>query len=182
MSADWARELDETQEARPAAINFRDAPYEPHNLRDDEHDIENGARADRGPQRHALGGGGDFALRLLVKGLQEGALRKIDEVTSIDDRARGLVDLRPGASHFWPIAIERDELANEAARRGAIVGCARLGESDMHFRDPRLAPHCDDLARRDANHAGQEHKAEKNADDPERLRSRQQPFDEVGRP
>ncbi len=94
----------------------------------------------------------------------------------------GILDLRAGARHLGPIAIERDKLADEPARGGAIIGRARLGEGDMHFRDPRLAADGDDLARRDADQAGQEHEAEQNPDDPERLRPREQPFDEVGRP
>ena len=80
------------------------------------------------------------------------------------------------------LLIERDEPADETPRRGAIVGCARLGEGDMHFRDPRLAPDRDDLARRNANEADQEHEAEHDPDDSERLRLGEQPFDEVGRP
>ena len=96
--------------------------------------------------------------------------------------ARRFLDLRSRSRRLRPVAIKRDQLADQAARRGAIVGRARLGEGDVHFRDPRLAPDCDDLARRDADKADQEHKAEQGADDPERLRLGEQPFDEVGRP
>ena len=129
---------------------------------------------DRGHQRHALGGGGDLALRPVVERPQQRALGDVDEVAPVDDRARRILDLRPRARRLRPVAIERDQLADEAARRGAIVGRARLGEGDMHLRDPRLARHRDDLARRDANEADQEHQAEHDPDDPERLRSGEQ--------
>ena len=69
------------------------------------------------------------------------------------------------------------------ARRVAIVGRARLGEGDMHFaRSASGAPTAIDLARRDADETDQEHQAEQDADDPERLGLGEQPFDEVGRP
>jgi hypothetical protein len=50
VGADRPRELDEAQEARPSAVDFGDEPHEPHDLGDDEHDVENRARADRGHQ------------------------------------------------------------------------------------------------------------------------------------
>ena len=96
MGADRARELDEAEQARPAAVDLGDAPYEPYDLRDDEHHVENGARADRGHERHALGGGGDLALAPSRRGTEEGALRDIDEVTPVDDLARGLSRPAPG--------------------------------------------------------------------------------------
>ena len=160
MGADRARELDEAEQARPAAVDFGDASHQPDDLGDDKNDVENRARADRGHDRHALGGGGDLALRLVVEGTQKRALSDVDQVAPVDDRARRIVDLRAGVSHLGPIAVERDKSTDETPRRGAIVGRARLGEGDMHFRDPRLAPDRDDLARRDADEAGQEHKAE----------------------
>ena len=86
------------------------------------------------------------------------------------------------SSHLGPIAVERDKSTDETPRRGAIVGRARLGEGDMHFGDPRLAPDGDDLARRDADKADQEHEAEQEADDPKRFRLGEQPFNEVGGP
>ena len=174
--------LIEAEQARPAAVNLGDAPHEPHDLGDDEHHVENGARADRGHERHALGGGGDLALRLVVEGPQKRALGDVDEVAPVDDRARRVLDLRSRSRRLRPVAVERDQSTDQAARRGAIVGRARLGEGDMHFRDPRLTRDGDDLARRDADQADQEHEAEHDPDDPERLRFGEQPFDEVGRP
>ena len=141
MGADRARELDEPEEAGPAAVDFGDAPDQAHDLGDDEDDVENRARADRGHERNALGGVGDFALRLVVERPQERALGDVDEVASVDDRARRVLDFRAGARRLGPVAIERHEPADEAARRGAIVGRARVSEGDMHFRDPRLARH-----------------------------------------
>ena len=127
------------EQARPAAVDFGDAPHQPHDLGDDEHHVENRARADRGHQRHPLGGGGDLALRLVVEGPKKRALSDVDEVAPVDDRARRFLDLRARARRLRPVAIKRDQLADQAARRGAIVGRARVGESDVHFRNPRLA-------------------------------------------
>ena len=104
MGADRAGELDEAQEARPAAVDLGDAPHQPHDLGDDEHDVENRARADRGHERHPLGGGGDLALRLVVEGPQERALSDVDEVAPVDDRARRFLDLRSGARRLRPVA------------------------------------------------------------------------------
>ena len=143
------------EQARPAAVDFGDAPHEPHDLGDDEHDVEDRARADRGHQRHALGGGGDLAFRLVVERPQQRALGDVDEVAPVDDGARRILDFRARARRLGPVAVERDQSADEPARRGAIVGRARLGEGDMHFRDPRLPPDGNDLARRDANKADQ---------------------------
>ena len=103
MGADRARELDEAEEAGPAAVDFGDPPHQAHDLGDDEHDVEHRARADRGHQRHALGGGGDFALRLVVERPQQRALGDVDEIASVDDRPRRILDLsscmrRPGRS------------------------------------------------------------------------------------
>ena len=121
-------------------------------------------------------------MRLGVERPQQRAFGDVDEVASVDDRARRILDLGPGARRLRPVAIERDEPADEAARRGAVVGRARHREIDMHLRDPRLARDRDNLARRDANEADQEHEAEDEPDDPERLRLGEQPFDEVRRP
>ena len=156
--------------------------HQAHDLGDDEHDVENRARADRGHQRNALGGVGDFALRLVVERPQQRALGDVDEVASVDDRARRVLDLSPRVRRLGPVAIERDELANKAARRGAIVGRARVSEGDMHFRDPRLARNRQNLARRDADEADQEHEAKDEPDHPEQLRLGEQPLDEVRRP
>ena len=182
MGADRARELDEAQKARPAAIDLGDAPDQPHDLADDEHDVENRARTDRGHQRHALRGGGDLGFRLQVERTQQRALGDVDEVAPVDDRARRVLDLGPRARRLRPVAIERDKLADEASRRDAVVGRARLRQLDMDFRDPRLPRDRDDLAHRDANEADQEHEAERDPDDPERFGLGEQPFDEVGRP
>ena len=182
MGADRARKLDEAEEAGPAAVDFGDAPDEAHDLGDDEHDVENRARADRGDQRNALGGLGDFALRPLVERPEQRALGDVDEVAPVDDRARRVLDFSPRARRLRPMAIERHELADKAARRGAIVGRARLSERDMHFRDPRLARHRQNLARRDANEADEEHDAKGKPDNPERLSLGEQPLDEVRRP
>ena len=81
-----------------------------------------------------------------------------------------------------PVAIERDESPDEPARRGAIVGRARLGEGEVHFDDPRLACDRDDLARRDADETDQEHEAEDKPDDPEQLGLGEQALDEIRRP
>ena len=129
-----------------------------------------------------MAGGGDLALRPVVEGAQKRAFGDVDEVAPVDDRARRILDLRPRVRRLRPVAVERGELADQAARRGPIVGRARVGESDMHLRDPRLARDRQNLARRDANEADQEHEAEQDPDDPERLRFGEQPFDEVGRP
>ena len=81
-----------------------------------------------------------------------------------------------------PVAIKRDELAHKAARGGAIVGSAGVSEGDVHFGNPRLARNRDDLARRDADEADQEHQAEHDPDDSEQLRLGEQAFDQVRRP
>ena len=52
----------------------------------------------------------------------------------------------------------------------------------MHFGDARLAPDRDDLARREADEADEEHQAEHEPDDSERLRLGEQALDEVRRP
>ena len=119
---------------------------------------------------------------LSSSGTQKRALGDVDEVAPVDDRARRFLDLRSRARRLRPVAIKRDQLADQTARRGAIVGRARLGEGDVHFRDPRLARDRENLARRKADEADQEHEAEHDPDDPERLRPGEQPFDEVGRP
>ena len=64
------------EQARPAAVDLRDAPDQPHDLGDDEHDVENRARADRGHERDALGRVGDLALRLLVERLAGARARR----------------------------------------------------------------------------------------------------------
>ena len=92
------------------------------------------------------------------------------------------LDFSPRARCLRPAAIKRDELADQAARLGAIVGRARPGEGDVHFRNSRLARDRDHLPRRDADDADQEHRAEQHADNPERFGPGEQPFDEVGRP
>ena len=96
--------------------------------------------------------------------------------------ARRFLDLRSRSRGLRPVAIKRDQLADQASRRGAIVGRVRLGEGDVHFRDPRLAGDRENLARHQPNEAYKEHEAEHDPDDPERFRSGEQPFDEVGRP
>ena len=68
VGADRAGELDESEEARPAAVDFGDATNQPHDLGDDEHDVEDRARADRGHERHALRGGGDLAFAFSSRG------------------------------------------------------------------------------------------------------------------
>ena len=160
MGADRARELDEAEEARPPAVDFGDPPYEPHDLGDDKHDVEHRARADRGDQRHALGRGGDLALRLVVERPQERPFGDVDEVASVDDPPHRILDLRPGVRRLGPLAIERDELHDEAARRDAIVSGAGVGEGDMHLGNSCLARDCDHFARRNADEADQEHQAE----------------------
>ena len=103
---------------------------------------------------------GDLALRLLVERPEQRALGDVDEIAPVDDRARRVLDLGARARRLRPVAIERDELADQPARRGAIVGGARRGEGDMHFGDPGLARDRDHLARRDADEADEEQQAE----------------------
>src|SRR6202035_2110051 len=114
--ANGARKLDQAEQARPAAVDLGDAPYQPHDLGDHEHDVENGAWADRGHERHTLGGGGDLALRLVVEGTQKRALGDVDEVAPVDDRAHCFLDLRSRSRRLWPVAIKRDQLTDQAAR------------------------------------------------------------------
>ncbi len=118
---------------------------------------------------------------LSSRGRKKRALSNVDEVAPVDDRASGFLDLRARARRLRPVAVKRDQLADQAARRGAIVGCARVGESDVHFRNPSLPPDRDDLARRKPNEADQENEAEDDPDDA-RICLGEQPFDEVGRP
>ena len=104
-------------------------------LGDDEDDVEDGARADRRHQRHALRGVSDFALGLVVEVAQKRAFGDVDEVAPVDDRARGVCDLSAGVRRFGPVAVERHELADKAARRLAVVGGAGGCEGDMHLGD-----------------------------------------------
>ena len=124
----------------------------------------------------------DFALRLVVERPQQRSLGDVDEIASVDDRAHRILDLSSCVGGIRPVAIERDELPHQTARRDAIVGSARLGEGDMHLGDPGLARDRDHLARCNADEADQEHQAEDKADDFERLRLGEQALDEVGRP
>ena len=100
-------------------------------------------------------------LRLLVERPQQRPLCDIDEVASVDDRAHRILDLSPRMRRLGAVAIERDELADEPARRGAIVGGARLGERHMHFRDPDLSPTPTIFARGDADQPDQEYERAK---------------------
>ena len=105
-------------------------------------------------------------MRPLVERPKKRALGDVDEVAPVDDRARGVLDFSPRARRLRPMAIERDELADQAARRGAIVGRARVSERDMHLRDPRLARHRQNLARGNPDDADEEHDAEGKPDIP----------------
>ena len=71
-----------------------------------------GARADRGDDRDALGGGRDLRLRLRVERLQQRALGDVDEVAPVDDvghRARRLP--REPCAVCGPLRVERDRAA-----------------------------------------------------------------------
>src|SRR5438270_5510726 len=54
MRADGPTELEEAEKPGPPAVDFGDAAHEADDLGDDENDVENGARADRGHERHSL--------------------------------------------------------------------------------------------------------------------------------
>ena len=123
----------------PAAVDFGDPPHQADDLGDDEDQVEDGARADRGDERDALGGGGDLSLRLLVEGSQQRPLGDVDEVAPVDDRPRRVFDLGARMRGLRPAAIERDEPADQAPRRFPVVVGARFREGDMHFGDLGLA-------------------------------------------
>ena len=122
------------------------------------------------------------ALRLLVERPQQRPLGDVDQVAPVDDRARRVLDLGARARGLRPVAVERDEPADELSRRVAVVGGARRGEGDMHLGDPRLARDRDDLARDQADEPDEEQHAEGEADQPERLGLGEQALDQARRP
>ena len=67
MRRDRPREPEKAEQAGATAIDLRDAAHQANDLRDDEDQIEDRARADRGDYGYALGRGGDFRLRLGVE-------------------------------------------------------------------------------------------------------------------
>ena len=121
-------------------------------------------------------------LRLVVERPEQRALRNVDEVAPVDDGAGGVLGLGARAGRLRPVAVERDELADEFPRPVAVVGGAGLGEAHMHLGDPRLARHGDDLARDEADEADEEKDAEGEADDSERFGLGEQALDQVRRP
>ena len=94
----------------------------------------------------------------------------------------GVLDLGAGPRRLRPVAVERDELADERARRVAVVGGAGRGERDMQFGDPRLAGDREDLAGDEPDEADEEEDAEGEADQPERLGLGEQALDQARRP
>ena len=182
MGADRAGEFDEAEEARPAPINLGDPAHEPDDLGDDEDHVEDRARADRRHQRHPLRRRGDFTLGPVVEGAQKRAFGDVDEVAAVDDRAGGVLDLTAGVRRFGPVAVERDEPADEASRRLAVVGGAGGCEGDMHLGDFCLARNRVDLAREESGEADKEQNAEGEADQAQRLGPGEQALDQAGRP
>ena len=151
-------------------------------MRDDEDQIEDRARADRGDYGYALGRGGDFRLRLGVERPEQRAFGDVDEVAAVDDRARGFQSFGPCARRLRPLFVERDQPAYERAGEFAIVRRAGPRERRVQFRDPALPHHRGDFASREAQQADHEKQGEGGAEPAERSGPREQSLDEVARP
>ena len=129
MRADRARELEKAEQARPSAVNFRDASHQHDRLTGDEKHVEQRARADGGDDRHALGGVGDLAPRLFVERRDEIALGEVDEIASVDDLLQIVDDQRARAAGVGAIFIELAEFAERARAAALPSSLARASAS-----------------------------------------------------
>jgi hypothetical protein len=182
MRADRTRQFEEAQQSRPAAIDFGDAPDQEDDLRDDEDHIENRAWTDRRHHRNALGRRRDFLLGFRVQRAQQSPLGDVDEIAPVDDGAHRLGRLRASRRRFGTACVECDQLADQRARRVAIIAGSGRSKTGMQARNAALAQNGDKLARGDRGQRDQGQRAEADPDPSQRLRFIEQGLDELREP
>ena len=139
MRDNRAQQLEKAEQARPAAIDDRDAPDKSYRLRPDEDNVDDRARRKRRHHGHALCRARDFPPYLQVQRPDKRALGNVDEIAAVDDVARNFAQLSTRAKRYRALRNKARKDLNKAPCLFKIVLFARAGESNMKFRDMALA-------------------------------------------
>ncbi len=109
MGANGTHQLEEAEEARPAAIDFGDPADEMESLAGDKEHIDDRARRDRRHQRHTFGRVGDLAPHLFVERRDKLAFGDIDEIAAVDDLLGERQKIRTDAGELRASRIKADK-------------------------------------------------------------------------
>ena len=121
MRNDVAHQPDHAKKTRPPPVKSGETADHTERREQHEGEIDRGARADRGHKRNAGRRAGDEAGGFLIKRCHQATLRDVQEVAPIDDLGEVGLELATATRELWRGGKRRGQIADDRARRIAIV-------------------------------------------------------------
>ena len=149
VGKDAADELQKAEAAGAAAVEVRQRAHQAQVLPGDIGDVEDGARADGGDHRDALGRLEDERAGGGVEAGEEFPFGEREEIAAVDHLGAMGGERLAGGGAVGAVDIEGGEVVDEAGRGATVVGGDSGGDTVAQFVDAGEAAQADQLTDRD---------------------------------